>query len=34
VPPITDGDEFQAGITDAQDADPTVVLLNLLGAAP
>ncbi|HEX8977548.1 MAG TPA: tetratricopeptide repeat protein [Solirubrobacteraceae bacterium] len=34
VLPISDGDEFRAGITDAQDADPTAVVLSLLGATP
>jgi predicted ATPase len=34
VPPISDSDGFRAGITDAQDADPTAVALSLVGAAP
>jgi hypothetical protein len=34
VPPISDSDGFRAGITDAQDTDPTAVALSLVGAAP
>jgi hypothetical protein len=33
VPPISDSDGFRAGITEAQDADPTAVTLSLVGVA-